>query len=128
MTQLIEFLYWVCTQILECNDNVIIGPQVDLYAKMIERPKMVQDNTPESVQEITLEGEKTNNRNYFCKVTIRRRPTDLQYLGELYLEEDTSSSSSSNQNAAGSTGGNADAGKGGRACKFSLGSKLNAQK
>ncbi|EDO44494.1 predicted protein, partial [Nematostella vectensis] len=70
--------------------NLTVTPkfQVDLYAKMIERPKITSDNSPETVQEITLEGEKTNNRNYYCKVTIRRRPTDLQYLGELYLEED----------------------------------------
>lgn len=98
--------------------------QVDLYAKMVERPKMVLDNTPETVQEMTLEGEKTNNRNYFCRVTIRRRPTDLQYLGELYLEEDTSSG----QGSASSAGSAEESEKGGRACNFFLGSKLNAQK
>lgn len=87
---------------------------------MIERPKLSNDNVPEKVQEITLEGEKTNNRNYYCKVTIQRRPTDLQYLGELYLEEDMSNNgnSASNRRESGS----------GRACQFFLGSKLNAQK
>ncbi|XP_031550937.1 transcription factor SPT20 homolog isoform X2 [Actinia tenebrosa] len=96
---------------------------VDLYAKMIERPKLSSDNSPDTVQEITLEGEKTNNRNYYCKVTIQRRPTDLQYLGELYLEEDTSGNGASMQ------GGSGNRGKGtGKACQFFLGSKLSAQK
>ena len=82
---------------------------------------MTIDNTPETVQEVTLEGEKTNNRNYFCRVTIRRRPTDLQYLGELYLEEDTS-----NSQGSATTGDTAD--KTGKACQFFLGSNLGAQK
>lgn len=82
---------------------------------------MTFDNTPEKVQEVTLEGEKTNNRNYFCRVTIRRRPSDLQYLGELYLEEDTSNS----QGAAATTDPSDKAGK---ACQFFLGSNLGVQK
>jgi len=98
---------------------------VDLYSKIIERPKMTVDNTPEKVQEVTLEGEKTNNRNYFCRVTIRRRPTDLQYLGELYLEEDTSNSQGTSAAAAADT---SDSSKAGKACQFFLGSKLGAQK
>lgn len=96
-----------------------------MYSKMIERPKMTVDNTPEKVQEVTLEGEKTNNRNYFCRVTIRRRPTDLQYLGELYLEEDTSNSQGA---AATATADSSDSSKAGKACQFFLGSKLGAQK
>lgn len=98
---------------------------VDLFSKIIERPKLTVDNTPERVQEVTLEGEKTNNRSYFCRVTIRRRPTDLQYLGELYLEEDTSNSQGApavpNANTSASS-------KAGKACQFFLGSKLGAQK
>lgn len=86
---------------------------------------MTVDNTPEKVQEVTLEGEKTNNRNYFCRVTIRRRPTDLQYLGELYLEEDTSNSQGTSTAATADT---SDSSKAGKACQFFLGSKLGAQK
>ena len=86
---------------------------------------MTVDNTPEKVQEVTLEGEKTNNRNYFCRVTIRRRPTDLQYLGELYLEEDTSNSQGA---ATAVTADSSDSSKAGKACQFFLGSKLGAQK
>ena len=84
---------------------------------------MTSDNTAEIVQEITLEGEKTNNRNYFCRVTIRQRPTDLQYLGELYLEEDTGSAGGNG--VAGVEGSNRNNGK---SCQFMIGSKLNAQK
>lgn len=86
---------------------------------------MTVDNTPEKVQEVTLEGEKTNNRNYFCRVTIRRRPTDLQYLGELYLEEDTSNSQGT---STATTVDTSDSSKAGKACQFFLGSKLGAQK
>lgn len=98
---------------------------VDLFSKIIERPKLTVDNTPEKVQEVTLEGEKTNNRNYFCRVTIRRRPTDLQYLGELYLEEDTSNSQGA---AAAANTDTSESSKAGKACQFFLGSKLGAQK
>ena len=107
------------------NSGSNIFFKVDLYSKIIERPKMTVDNTPEKVQEVTLEGEKTNNRNYFCRVTIRRRPTDLQYLGELYLEEDTSNSQGA---AAAVTTDTSDSSKAGKACQFFLGSKLGAQK
>ena len=96
-----------------------------MFSKIIERPKLTADNTPEKVQEVTLEGEKTNNRNYFCRVTIRRRPTDLQYLGELYLEEDTSNTQGAP--AVPSTNTSA-SNKAGKACHFFLGSKLGAQK
>ena len=96
-----------------------------MFSKIIERPKLTADNTPEKVQEVTLEGEKTNNRNYFCRVTIRRRPTDLQYLGELYLEEDTSNTQGAPTVPNTNTSASNNAGK---ACHFFLGSKLGAQK
>ena len=113
------------TNQLQLYLNSFVCFQVDLYSKMIERPKMTADNTPERVQEVTLEGEKTNNRNYFCRVTIRRRPTDLQYLGELYLEEDTSNSQGNTTSTADTQDSTSRAGK---ACQFFLGSKLAAQK
>lgn len=59
------------------------------FSKKIESSKLDSNSAPETVQEIVLEGEKTDNRNYHCRVTIQRRPADLQYLGELYLQEDT---------------------------------------
>ena len=57
---------------------------------MHDQPKYVTDSTPEKIQEIILEGEKTNNRAYYCKVTILRRSSTGEYLGELYLEEECS--------------------------------------
>ena len=71
---------------------------------MHDQPKYVTDSTPEKIQEIILEGEKTNNRAYYCKVTILRRPSTGEYLGELYLEEEC---------AAGKEEGKKD----GRACR-----------
>ena len=58
---------------------------------MHDKPKFLTDSTPEKIQEIILEGEKTNNRAYYCKVTILRRPSTGEYLGELYLEEECGS-------------------------------------
>ena len=55
---------------------------------MHDQPKYLTDSTPEKIQEIVIEGEKTNNRSYYCRVTILRRPSTGEYLGELYLEED----------------------------------------
>lgn len=55
---------------------------------MHEQPKPSTDYTPEKIQEIILEGEKTNSRSYFCRVTIQRRGATGEYLGDLYLEED----------------------------------------
>ena len=62
--------------------------QVNNYAKLHEQPKFTTDYTPEKIQEIILEGEKTNNRNYYCRVTIQRRGSTGEYIGDLYLEED----------------------------------------
>lgn len=61
------------------------------FSKKIEASKLDANSAPETVQEIVLEAEKTENRNYHCRVTIQRRPADLQYLGELYLHEDAAS-------------------------------------
>ena len=54
----------------------------------MELPKYTTDYTPEKIQEIILEGEKTNNRSYYCRVTIQRRGSTGEYIGDLYLEED----------------------------------------
>ena len=62
------------------------------FAKKIEASKIDANSAPETVQEIVLEAtESTDNRNHHCRVTIQRRPADLQYLGELYLHEDAAS-------------------------------------
>lgn len=58
------------------------------FSKKIELSKLDSNSAPETVQEIVLEAEHTDNRNCHCRVTIQRRPADLQYLGELYLHED----------------------------------------
>ena len=71
---------------------------------MHDKPKFLTDSTPEKIQEIVLEGEKTNNRAYYCKVTILRRPSTGEYLGELYLEEES--------------GGKEDSKKDGRSCRY----------
>ena len=55
---------------------------------MCIRDRYTTDYTPEKIQEIILEGEKTNNRSYYCRVTIQRRGSTGEYIGDLYLEED----------------------------------------
>jgi len=88
---------------------------VQSYAKMHEQPKYTTDYTPEKIQEIILEGEKTNNRSYYCRVTIQRRGSTGEYIGDLYLEEDHGVAKEETH-------------KDGRACKFSLGNRLTAQR
>lgn len=58
------------------------------FSKKVEASKLDSNSAPETVQEIVLEAEKSENHNYHCRVTIQRRPADLQYLGELSLHED----------------------------------------
>lgn len=88
---------------------------VTSYSKLHEQPKYTTDYTPEKIQEIILEGEKTNNRSYFCRVTIQRRGSTGEYLGDLYLEEDHGAQKENTH-------------KDGRACRFSLGNRLTAQR
>ena len=57
------------------------------FSRKIEASKIDSNSAPETVQEIVLRSEKTEDRNCHCRVTIQRRPADLQYLGELYLHE-----------------------------------------
>ena len=71
----------------------------------MELPKYTTDYTPEKIQEIILEGEKTNNRSYYCRVTIQRRGSTGEYIGDLYLEEDHGKNKE-------------DTKKDGRACRF----------
>jgi len=92
--------------------NVPSKVDVSSFSKMHDKPKFLTDSTPEKIQEIVLEGEKTNNRAYYCKVTILRRPSTGEYLGELYLEEES--------------GGKED--RDGRSCRFSLGNRIAAQR
>ncbi|XP_047124249.1 transcription factor SPT20 homolog isoform X2 [Hydra vulgaris] len=88
---------------------------VNSYAKVHEQPKYTTDYTPEKIQEIILEGEKTNNRSYFCRVTIQRRGSTGEYIGDLYLEEDYLSAKDESH-------------KDGRSCRFSLGNRQTAQR
>eukprot|EP00794_Sanderia_malayensis_P007008 gene7008-7793_t len=89
------------------------------FSKMHDQPKYGTDSTPEKIQEIVLEGEKTNNRAYYCKVTILRRQSTGEYLGELYLEEECGTKEE---------GKKEDGKKEGRSCRFSLGNRIAAQR
>ncbi|XP_046852925.1 transcription factor SPT20 homolog isoform X2 [Xenia sp. Carnegie-2017] len=88
--------------------------QVMKFSKKVEASKLDSNSAPETVQEIVLEAEKSENHNYHCRVTIQRRPADLQYLGELSLHEDAATKEIT-QNKE-------------KCCKFFLGSKLSAQR
>ncbi|XP_066922818.1 transcription factor SPT20 homolog isoform X3 [Clytia hemisphaerica] len=97
--------------------NLSVPSKIDVtsHAKLMELPKYTTDYTPEKIQEIILEGEKTNNRSYYCRVTIQRRGSTGEYIGDLYLEEDHGKTKE-------------DTKKDGRACRFSLVNRITAQR
>lgn len=84
--------------------------------KAYQRPEVTSDSLPQLVEEYVLETDiplnKGNKRLYHIKLSILQRPSNSEYLGELYLEWDHKQNTEQN----------------GVACRFSLGSKAHANK
>lgn len=83
--------------------------------KTYQRPKETSDCLPQLIEEYVLETDiplkEGKKRLYHIKLSILQRPSNSEYLGELYLEWDHKQNE---QN--------------GVACRFSLGSKAHANK
>lgn len=83
--------------------------------KAYEKPKETSDCLPQLIEEYVLETDiplkDGKKRLYHIKLSILQRPSNSEYLGELYLEWDHKEKE---QN--------------GVACRFSLGSKAHAKK
>nr|CAI5870379.1 unnamed protein product [Callosobruchus analis] len=84
--------------------------------KSYPRPKETSDCLPQLIEKYVLETDmpskdKSQPRVYHIKLSILQRPSNSEYLGELYLDRDHKENE---QN--------------GVACRFSLGSKANANR
>ncbi|KAK4886944.1 hypothetical protein RN001_003215 [Aquatica leii] len=82
--------------------------------KAYERPKETSDCLPQLIEEYVLETdmpskEKGKSRVYHIKLSILQRPSNSEYLGELYLDRDHKKDE-----------------KNGVACRFSLGTRAHA--
>ncbi|KAF5302009.1 hypothetical protein FQR65_LT08674 [Abscondita terminalis] len=82
--------------------------------KAYERPKETSDCLPQLIEEYVLETdmpskEKGKSRVYHIKLSILQRPSNSEYLGELYLDRDHKKGE-----------------KNGVACRFSLGTRAHA--
>ncbi|XP_057656599.1 transcription factor SPT20 homolog isoform X2 [Diorhabda carinulata] len=100
-------------------DSPILTPPQEINItefKPYQRPKETNDCMPQLIEEYILETdmpskEKGSPRVYHIKLSILQRPSDSEYLGELYLDRDHKKNE---QN--------------GVACMFSLGSRMNANR
>ncbi|XP_044256128.1 uncharacterized protein LOC123006037 isoform X3 [Tribolium madens] len=84
--------------------------------KTYQRPKETSDCLPQLIEEYVLETnmpskEKGKQRVYHIKLSILQRPSNSEYLGELYLDRDHKKNE-----------------RNGVACRFSLGSRANANR
>ncbi|XP_047989269.1 LOW QUALITY PROTEIN: transcription factor SPT20 homolog-like 1 [Leguminivora glycinivorella] len=84
-------------------------------ARAYERPRPTPDCQPQLVEEYILETEKTSPHAgagfFHIKLSILQRPSDQEFLGELYVDRD-----------------HVEGERNGAACRFSLGSRLQANK
>uniref|UniRef100_A0A2A4J8B7 Spt20-like SEP domain-containing protein n=1 Tax=Heliothis virescens TaxID=7102 RepID=A0A2A4J8B7_HELVI len=84
-------------------------------ARAYERPRPTPDCQPQLVEEYILETEKTSphaSAGFFhIKLSILQRPSDQEFLGELYVDRD-----------------HVEGERNGAACRFTLGSRLQANK
>ncbi|XP_045526907.1 transcription factor SPT20 homolog isoform X1 [Pieris brassicae] len=84
-------------------------------ARAYERPRPTPDCQPQLVEEYILETEKTSPHAgagfFHIKLSILQRPSDQEFLGELYVDRD-----------------HVEGEKNGAACRFTLGSRLQANK
>lgn len=84
-------------------------------ARSYEKPRPVPDCLPQLVEEYVLETEKTTAHSgtghFHIKLSILQRPSDQEFLGELYVDRD-----------------HVEGEKNGAACRFTLGSRIHANK
>ncbi|XP_013134651.1 PREDICTED: transcription factor SPT20 homolog [Papilio polytes] len=84
-------------------------------ARAYERPRPTSDCQPQLVEEYVLETEKTSphaSAGFFhIKLSILQRPSDQEFLGELYVDRD-----------------HVEGERNGSACRFTLGTRLQANK
>jgi len=82
------------------------------YARQLPSRMDSTDVTPKQVEEYILETvDRSSNKVYHTRLTILQRPSDDEYIGELYVERDYKETD-----------------KKGSSCRFTLGTRANAVK
>ncbi|XP_050079963.1 mucin-4 [Anopheles maculipalpis] len=88
---------------------------VEKYARKYEAPKESRDCIPQLIEEYILETDRVINRGdtrvYHIKLSIFQRPSNSEYLGELYVDRDYHENK-----------------RNGEACQFSLGTRAHAHR
>ncbi|KAI0216259.1 hypothetical protein LSAT2_031703 [Lamellibrachia satsuma] len=103
-----------CVDMWRQRDVELIVPEtieVEKYAKALEKPKLTLDNTPVTVEEFTLETERSHGKVNYSRLTILQRLSDECYSGMLYVDRDYTEGTSE-----------------GSTCRFPLGTKANVEK
>lgn len=97
---------------LKVPDQLI---NVEKYAKTNERPRETTDCQPQLIEEYILETERDDNEGrrvvYHIKLSIFQRPSNSEYLGELYVDRDYREGI-----------------RNGESCRFPLGTRVNANR
>ncbi|XP_055319761.1 transcription factor SPT20 homolog isoform X2 [Sitodiplosis mosellana] len=84
---------------------------VEQLARAYDKPRETKDCMPILIEEYILETDRGHNRVYHIKLSIYQRPTNSEYLGELYVDRDYQKNS-----------------RNGEACQFSLGTRAHANR
>ncbi|XP_011311346.1 uncharacterized protein Spt20 [Fopius arisanus] len=79
------------------------------YAKAYERPRETKDCLAQLIEEYILETERGQGRIYHIKLSILQRPSNSEYLGELYVDRDYREGE-----------------RNGSSCRFTLGTRVQA--
>lgn len=88
-----------------------IEVNIENYVHVFERPKENRDCIPLLLEEYILETDRFDGRVYHIKLSIFHRPSNLEYLGELYVDHNYKVGE-----------------KNGEACQFILGTKALAHR
>ncbi|XP_053954727.1 uncharacterized protein LOC128860944 isoform X1 [Anastrepha ludens] len=103
---------------LEYPANLKVPEQlisVEKYTKTYERPRETTDCQPQLIEEYVLETEREENAGrrviYHIKLSIFQRPSNSEYLGELYVDRDYREGE-----------------RNGESCRFSLGTRIHANR
>jgi hypothetical protein len=64
------------------------GVDVMRFARAYERPRETNDCSPLLIEEYILESEGFNGKIEHIKLSVLQRPSNAEYLGELYIDMD----------------------------------------
>lgn len=98
---------------LDTPDTLTAPEKVDVlrFARSYERPGDSKDCVPQLIEEYILETDRGGGRVYHIKLSIFQRPSNSEFLGELYVDRDYRESE-----------------RNGESCSFILGSRAHANR